>query len=214
MTSELLVKRLLKQAGVSVLAGLMMSSAVLAEDISEPVVEHHVEVGITVEDESAGPDVTLDPIEFDSGFEGEDLTDPENGGNPDEDLYTTDLTDPPEPIDYEVLVDPMPEEWTDTDPEVVYHDEGSVDPVCIECSGVPEGESEGEPEVVITTVDETAMEDNGEIAEMQPVNGGFEPEHRGNVAPAAPTFARSSGGSDDDTICKPVWTKGIAKIEC
>lgn len=201
MTSDLLVKRLLKQASVSVLAGLLMSSAVLAEDITEPVVEPEGEVSITVEDETAGPDVTLDPIEFEGEVVYDEVCIDCSGVVED----ASNLTDPPEPIDGEVLVDPKPEDMIDP---VEFDGEVIVDGGCAECSG--------EPEVVITAdgTDPVEFDGNPEIVQNLGGNGGFEPEHRGNAAPAAPTFARSSGGSDDDTICKPVWTKGIAKIEC
>lgn len=104
MVVDLLVKRVLMQAGVAVLTGVLMSSAAMAEDASDPVGEDGygevsvcpgVDMGIdsglvdggeepaddTTEDGSeeitvdvcadcgVGPDVSIDPIEFD--YDGE-----------------------------------------------------------------------------------------------------------------------------------------------
>lgn len=63
MASDLLKKRLLRQAGVSVLAGLLMSSAVLAEDSAADPAGGDVSVGIGYE----GPDLAIDPV--DPGYE-------------------------------------------------------------------------------------------------------------------------------------------------
>ena len=57
MASELLVKRLLKQAGASVLAGLLLSSAVMAEDNSAPAGGDDSSVSV-----DGGPDVSVDPV--------------------------------------------------------------------------------------------------------------------------------------------------------
>lgn len=90
MASELLVKRLLTQASVSVLAGLLMSSAVLAEDISGPGDES----GISVDaGEDGGPSISIDPVDpgigiddggFVPGDEGPDAgsDDPSRENNP------------------------------------------------------------------------------------------------------------------------------------
>lgn len=58
MTSDLLVKGLLRQAGISVLAGLLLSSAALAEDNSGAAGETG-EVSIGIDD--GGPEVAVDP---------------------------------------------------------------------------------------------------------------------------------------------------------
>jgi hypothetical protein len=59
VASEFLVKRLLMQASMTVLAGLLVSSAALAEDTQpgEP------EISICGFEEGPGPDVTIDPVD-------------------------------------------------------------------------------------------------------------------------------------------------------
>jgi len=72
VTSDLLVKRLMMQASVSVLAGLLMSSAVMAEDMSRPVGGPDISIEVDAPDtsidllamESEGPDVSIDPVEI------------------------------------------------------------------------------------------------------------------------------------------------------
>lgn len=66
MASELLVKRLLIQVGVSVLAGLLLSSATLAEDTSDTA--EGSDISIEVND----PDVVIDPIVM--GFPGPEIS--------------------------------------------------------------------------------------------------------------------------------------------
>jgi hypothetical protein len=62
VASDLLVKRLLRQAGASVLAGLLVSSAVLAEDTAS---DAGVSVGMGSPDVSIDPvpDVSIDPVD-------------------------------------------------------------------------------------------------------------------------------------------------------
>ncbi|MEY3959840.1 MAG: hypothetical protein RIR14_494, partial [Pseudomonadota bacterium] len=79
MASELLVKRLMMQAGVSVLAGLLMSSAVMAEDTTDPAGDVSVSsIGTDGEDDNSGevdggaPDAPNDPS---------DLGDPPDDGS-------------------------------------------------------------------------------------------------------------------------------------
>lgn len=74
MTSDLLVKGLLRQAGISVFAGLLLSSAALAAGMGEPVGEPDM-VSVSIDD--GGPDVAVDP-----GVDGTDpgASDGETGG--------------------------------------------------------------------------------------------------------------------------------------
>lgn len=58
MTSDLLVKRLMVQASVSVLAGLLLSSAAMAEDNTGDAGD--TDISITAD----GPDVAIDPLEM------------------------------------------------------------------------------------------------------------------------------------------------------
>lgn len=70
MASEVLVKRLLLQASVSVLAGLLLSSASLAEDSTDAA--RDTEISIGVEEPQIclmgfdGPDAPIPPEEMDS----------------------------------------------------------------------------------------------------------------------------------------------------
>lgn len=88
MEKDLLLKRLLTQAGVSVLAGLLMSSAVLAQDVTADAGDTpDASIGIDVGDPGEGdpgegdqgdgdlgggdPDVSMDPN--DPGLDGGDI---------------------------------------------------------------------------------------------------------------------------------------------
>ena len=88
MEKDLLLKRLLTQAGVSVLAGLLMSSAVLAQDVTADAGDTpDASIGIDVGDPGDGdqgdgdqgdgdlgvgdPDVSIDPN--DPGLDGGDI---------------------------------------------------------------------------------------------------------------------------------------------
>ena len=88
MEKDLLLKRLLTQAGVSVLAGLLMSSAVLAQDVTADAGDTpDASIGIDVGDPGEGdpgegdqgdgdlgvgdPDVSIDPN--DPGLDGGDI---------------------------------------------------------------------------------------------------------------------------------------------
>jgi len=71
VASELLVKRLMMQASVSVLAGLLMSSAVMAEDTTDPAGDVSVSsIGTDGEDDGSGeidggaPDAPSDPSDL------------------------------------------------------------------------------------------------------------------------------------------------------
>lgn len=126
MEKDLLLKRLLMRAGVSVLAGLLMSSAVLAQDVTADAGDTpDASIGIDVGDPGDGdlgggdPDVSIDPNDpglggGDIGTDGGAVADGEGetgeGSDPDVSIQfgteidapveaTFDLTDPPEPID-------------------------------------------------------------------------------------------------------------------
>ena len=90
MASELLVKRLMMQASVSVLAGLLMSSAVMAEDMTDPAGDVSVSsIGTDGEDDGSGeidggaPDAPSDPSDLgdppDDGTDGGEI--PGDGGS-------------------------------------------------------------------------------------------------------------------------------------
>ena len=90
MTSDLLVKRLMLQASVSVLAGLLLSSAAMAEDNTGDAGDPDISIAVDGPDVSIdplvmrfkGPDVSIDPVEI--GVEGPDasLDQMEIGGIP------------------------------------------------------------------------------------------------------------------------------------
>lgn len=86
MEKDLLLKRLLTQAGVSVLAGLLMSSAVLAQDVTADAGDTpDASIGIDVGDPGDGdlgsgdPDVSIDPN--DPGLDGGTVADGDTGGD-------------------------------------------------------------------------------------------------------------------------------------
>lgn len=121
MASELLVKRLMKQASVSVLAGLLMSSAVLAEDNADDA-GIDGEVSISVDDSGmvdGGPDVSIDPVDPGEWSGEEDGVSP---GEPGE----GDGTDGGE-VDGGVI-----------DGGEVDGGEVAIDPECADCSGIPD----------------------------------------------------------------------------
>lgn len=110
MASELLVKRLLKQAGVSVFAGLLLSSAVMAEDSAADAGDTG-DVSVGIGDDGIGmgaPAVEVDPV-F-SGDDGDDAADPDDGtwddgdADPDDqwddaaEYDTSEIQDRPTPI--------------------------------------------------------------------------------------------------------------------
>ncbi len=86
MASDLLVKRLMLQASVSVLTGFLLSSAVMAEDNTEAA------EGSDISIEGNAPDVAVDPLEM--GFEEPDVSlDPmEMGDIPAEDTLMAALS--------------------------------------------------------------------------------------------------------------------------
>lgn len=93
MEKDLLLKRLLTQAGVSVLAGLLMSSAVLAQDVTADAGDTpDASIGIDVGDPGDGalgggdPDVSIDPNDpgpdgSDIGTDGGAVADGDTGGD-------------------------------------------------------------------------------------------------------------------------------------
>lgn len=94
MEKDLLLKRLLTQAGVSVLAGLLMSSAVLAEDVTADAGDTpDASISVDMGDQGDGdqgdgdqggsdPDVSVDPN--DPGLDGGDIGGEGTGGTVDD----------------------------------------------------------------------------------------------------------------------------------
>lgn len=80
MASDLLVKRLLKQAGVSVLAGLLLSSAATAEDNAADAGGISIDAGSI---DAGRPDVSIDPVDPDMGGDGDDGVDWSGGDDGD-----------------------------------------------------------------------------------------------------------------------------------
>lgn len=80
MASDLLVKRLLKQAGVSVLAGLLLSTAAIAEDNAADAGGISIDAGSI---DAGGPDVSIDPVDPDMGGDGDDGVDWSGGDDGD-----------------------------------------------------------------------------------------------------------------------------------
>lgn len=93
MASDLLIKRLLKQAGVSVLAGLLLSTAVAAEDDAAGAGDVSVDVGAPDVSIDPVPDASIDPVDPDmgDGGDGVDWSGGEDDGSGDGDA--TDGTD-------------------------------------------------------------------------------------------------------------------------
>ena len=75
MASDLLIKRLLKQAGVSVLAGLLLSTAVLAEDNAADAGGVSVDAGGPDVSIDPAPDVSIDPVDPGLDTGGDDSVD-------------------------------------------------------------------------------------------------------------------------------------------
>ena len=188
MTHELLVKRLMKQASVSVLAGLLLSSAAVAGgsagQVSEPGT---VSVGV----DETGPEVSVDPV--DPGDFGND--DGDYAGNDDEGSYGDgsdgDVSDG----------DPSDGDSSDGDPSD--GDDGGVSDGddgtdsgdgdmadCADCSGIPD------IDIGPVAFDGLAVED-GMVSvtgapSAGPVRGGA-PEQRGNGAEAGGIGGRDFG---------------------
>lgn len=173
MASGLLVKRLLTQAGVSVLAGLLMSSAALAEDISGPADEAGVSAGET--DGSAGePEVSIDPVDpGDWGGDGEiGSEDPSRENNPDGEEGSNYRGDGEEGSDVDPGIDDGSDEGTvDFDaPDEGTVEDGEIDgpevdvvtdPVCAACSGLPDPATDPAetPDVFHTMTDQVETRD-------------------------------------------------------
>lgn len=114
MEKDLLLKRLLTQAGVSVLAGLLMSSAVLAQDVTADAGDTpDASIGIDVGDPGDGdlgggdPDVSIDPN--DPGLDGGTVADGDTGGDggpvPDGEGETGEGSDPDVSIQFGTEID-------------------------------------------------------------------------------------------------------------
>ena len=141
MEKDLLLKRLLMRAGVSVLAGLLMSSAVLAQDVTADAGDTpDASIGIDVGDPGDGdpgdgdlgdgdlgdgdlgggdPDVSIDPN--DPGLDGGAVADGDTGGDggpvADGEEETGEGSDPDVPIQFGTEIDAPVEATFDlTDP--------------------------------------------------------------------------------------------------
>lgn len=161
MASELLVKRLMMQAGVSVLAGLLMSSAVMAEDTTDPAGDVSVSsIGTDGEDGGSG--------EIDGGAP-DAPSDPSDPGDP------SDLGDPPDDgtdggvIPGDVGTDPsgLPGEdegedgTSDGSTDVGSGDDGTDDgsvEITVEVTGVPVADFETDPDAPLAA--ESGSADN------------------------------------------------------
>ncbi len=97
MEKDLLLKRLLTQASVSVLAGLLMSSAAMAEDMGEPVGEPaSISTGITDDgsvDDDGAFDLDLNPPAEGNEPGGEIASGGEDSGQPGEVAVDPDTED-------------------------------------------------------------------------------------------------------------------------
>lgn len=219
MASELLVKRLLKQAGVSVLAGLLLSSAVMAEGNADAAgANDDGEVSVGIED--GGPDVSIDPVDP-GDWAGEDgeLGDPADG--------------------FEDGVEDGGGEWTGgedgavddgaVDDGATGGDDGAVDdgwtggddPIsgCIECSGVPDIAID--PREMDGTFNDEGTgevdggEGTGEVNTMAdgPIRG-TEPNHRGNVSLVNERGEKAARNQGDGEGQKTFfWWKKRAAVE-
>lgn len=164
--SELVKKRLLQQAGVFALAGLLMSSAVIAEDITDPVADGEIEITSDVE---GGDDV--------------------GGGDPSEGEVQdgdADLTDPPDPTDPDVMIDPI-----ELEGEVV-DDRG-----CIDCSGIPDDAPSVGDEGPDVTLDPMEM-DGAPVADAD-IDVGIEAQS-GGAAPEVSHSMEPGRGRDDNAV--------------
>lgn len=182
MASELLVKRLMMQASVSVLAGLLMSSAVLAEDTAGDAGDNG-EVSISIDDSGmvdggmvdGGPDVSIDPV--DPG----DWSGEHDGSAVD---------DGP--------VDDGPVDDGAVDDGAVDDGEGVVDPECADCSGVPD--------VAVDPMEMGQPTDDGvtvTMADGGPRGGA--PNERGDTEAGGQDISRDDshgGGRDSDSRWK------------
>lgn len=178
MAHELLVKRLMKQASVSVLAGLLLSSAAVAGgsagQVSEPGTVS-VDVGET------GPEVSVDPV--DPGDFGND--DGDYAGNDDDGSYGDgsdgDVSDG-DPSDGDDGGVSDGDDGTDSG-------DGDMSD-CADCSGIPD------IDIGPVAFDGLAVED-GMVSvtgapSAGPVRGGA-PEQRGNGAEAGGIGGRDFG---------------------
>lgn len=174
MASELLVKRLLTRASVSVLAGLLMSSAVLAEDISGPAEG----AGISTDGDAGSPEVSIDPVDPGAwGGDGEiGSEEPSRENNPDgEEGANYRGGEDDGSVDFGA-----PEDGTVDDGETdgAVADDGT-DPACAACSGIPEitlDPVEG-PDVMHTMTDQ--VEPRGDAGGGK--DFGRAPEHDGGL---------------------------------
>ncbi len=173
MASELLVKRLLTRASVSVLAGLLMSSAVLAEDISGPAEG----AGISADGDAGSPEVSIDPVDPGAGGGDGEIgsEEPSRENNPDGEEGANYRGGEDEGADDGSVDFGAPEDG-ETDGSVA--DDGT-DPACAACSGIPEitlDPVEG-PDVMHTMTDQ--VEPRGDAGGGK--DFGRAPEHDGGL---------------------------------
>ncbi len=185
MASELLVKRLMMQASVSVLAGLLMSSAVMAGDMSEPVSEPGV---VSVDDSGmvdGDPDVSIDPV------------DPGDWSGEDDGMISLD------PREWDGTFNGEDDGSVDDGGYVGVDEDGkigiTVDDSCADCSGTPDVEID--PSEMGEQVDggiEVTMADGG-------VPRGGAPNERGDVGSGGHDVSRDQGhgeGRESDFVWK------------
>lgn len=123
MSDVKMVKRFLVGASVSVLAGLLMSSAALAEDDAAPVGSDEIDVSITVEDPM------VDPVAVEMTMTGEDGSDPELGDPTCADCSTggPDISIDPIEMVGEVIDTPVEKDDETTTPDVT--PDVTIDPI-------------------------------------------------------------------------------------
>ncbi|MFM7655526.1 MAG: hypothetical protein ACKO56_09090 [Paracoccaceae bacterium] len=155
MASELLVKRLMMQAGVSVLAGLLMSSAVMAEDTTDPAGDVSVSsIGTDGEDDGSGevdggaPDAPSDPS---------DLGDPPDDGTDGGAIPGDGDTDPSGLPGEDEGEDGTSDGSTDVGSGDDGTDDGSVE-ITVEVTGVPVADFETDPDAPLAA--ESGFADN------------------------------------------------------
>lgn len=204
MASDFLVRRLLRQAGVSVLAGLLLSTAASAGGFTEPVGEPDP---VSIDVDAGEPEVSIDPVDPIDGEADGSGAEPDDGGyvdggeedysDGDEGDYVDEGSDGEAYWDGDESGDPVEDgtyEDGDGSVEEGFEDDpdGEVtDPECAECSGVPEIsidpiEMTGEPLEHVADVEVTYT--------AGPVRG-TEPNQRGEVAGSAgdPEVGRDGG---------------------
>lgn len=163
MEKDILLKRLLTQAGVSVLAGLLMSSAVLAEDVTADAGDTpDASIGIDMGDQGdgdqggGGPDVSVDPN--DPGLDGGDIGSGGTGG-------TVDDGSAGDGGEQETRDDSAPDTSIDFGTEVDTPVDGTI-----ETTGMPQSDFDMDPGA-------PAQSGSGDIGQTPEGNGGESQSH-------------------------------------